>query len=402
MHIGTLKFSYGIIICMKKILVFSFILLLGASCGPKKTANVEVAPPAATSTPQAIGEPSAPPAFVAAAGPNPDTKTKTPVTPTPAENGNTKIPAAPTDCAGNFECYETYYRAAVKDFGVAAAFDRLKEQYPVNSYVQSQCHPLTHVIGQAAIALYANVSEAYTKGDGFCWSGYYHGVMEGIVGKVGRENFPKMLNNFCSDIAGKASYSFDYFNCVHGLGHGVMAYSNDELFDSLDMCKTLNGSWEKTSCYGGAFMENVIIDNKNHFTKFLKKDDLLYPCNAVDSEYKGQCYMMQTSYALKENGGNFQATFELCEKADPGYEATCNQSLGRDASSRSYGNTTNLKNLCMLGKNTDQQTNCVIGAVKDVISYYHSDKQAAEFCGLLEANLKDICTSTAESYYKNF
>jgi hypothetical protein len=111
---------------------------------------------------------------------------------------------------------------------------------------------------------------------------------------------------------------------------------------------------------------------------------------------------MQTSYALKENGGNFKATFDLCEKADTGFEGICDQSLGRDASSRSNYNISGIKNICMLGENFDQQSNCVIGAVKDVISYFHSDVQAKQFCASLDSGLQDVCNTTEVSYYKNF
>jgi len=56
----------------------------------------------------------------------------------------------------------------------------------------------------------------------------------------------------------------------------------------------------------------------------------------------------------------------------------------------------------MLGKGHRQESNCVIGAVKDFISYFHADKQAKEFCSSLPNELKNICLDTAESYYKNF
>ena len=314
---------------------------------------------------------------------------------------NNGLPALP-ECASNFDCYQIYYQDVTKKFGVTSAFAQLKKQYSQNNYVQAQCHPLTHVIGQSAVDLYSTLSEAYTKGDSFCWSGYYHGLMEGMVFKLGKTNFPKMLNEICSDLPGKAVYSFDYFNCVHGLGHGVMVFTNTELFDSLKLCDTFNGQWEKTSCYGGVFMENVIVDNKNHFTKYLKKDDLLYPCNAVETPYKEQCYLMQTSYILKQNNGDFRNTFALCSKADDDFRDTCFQSLGRDASSRSNYVIGNIKNICSLGTDFDQQSNCVIGAVKDVTSYYHSGKQATELCSSLDASLQDICSSTATSYYKSF
>ncbi|MDO8617473.1 MAG: hypothetical protein Q7N87_01090 [Candidatus Uhrbacteria bacterium] len=303
----------------------------------------------------------------------------------------------------DFDCYEKYYRSlAMKANGIKLAFNDLKRRYAINGYVQSQCHPLTHVIGQAAVERFPNVADAYTQGDSFCWSGYYHGVMEGIVGRVGREQALFGLDNICADIPGKATYSFDYYNCVHGLGHGLMAISNDELFESLHDCNVLTGSWERGSCYSGVFMENVIVDGKNHFTKYLKPKDPLYPCNAVDDPYKQACYLMQTSYMLKVSNRDFRKLFDWCEKADAGYVDTCYQSAGRDASGSTVSNLIKTKELCLLGHNTRQRSNCVIGAVKDFISYFHSDVQARELCAALPSNLQKVCLDTAVSYYKSF
>ncbi|MBX4186719.1 MAG: hypothetical protein KW802_00440 [Candidatus Doudnabacteria bacterium] len=309
----------------------------------------------------------------------------------------------PEICTGEttFNCYEDFYNGLVKSKGVAAAFTDLKQRYDTNAYVKSQCHPITHVIGSAATQIYRDVGTAYTKGDSFCWSGYYHGVMEGVVGQITTADLPGKMNNICDKVPGKASYSFDYYNCVHGLGHGVMAITENELFDSLKLCDNLQGGWEQSSCHGGVFMENVIIDNKNHFTKFLKPSEPLYPCTAVDDKYKSTCYLMQTSYMLKVTNSDFAKVFDLCSTVG-NFASICYQSLGRDASGRSISNVEATKATCYLGQGYDQRSNCIIGAVKDFISYYHSDVQGKQLCSALEEQLQQICFDTGEGYYRNF
>ncbi|MBX4191718.1 MAG: hypothetical protein KW804_02890 [Candidatus Doudnabacteria bacterium] len=301
----------------------------------------------------------------------------------------------------NYSCYEDHYKLLVKAKGVTAAFDDLKARYDSNSYIKSQCHPLTHTIGNAAVELYPDVGQAYAKGDSVCWSGYYHGVMEGIIGRISPQDLPNKMNGICANIQGKAVYSFDYYNCVHGIGHGVMAISQDELFDSLKLCDNLQGGWEQSSCHGGVFMENVIVDNKNHFTKYLKPSEPLYPCTAVDDKYKTTCYLMQTSYMLKVTNSDFSKVFELCSTVGS-FAATCYQSLGRDASGRSISDVQQTKATCELGKDNDQRSNCIIGAVKDFVSYHHSDVQAKQLCGAIATEIQSVCFSTVESYYKSF
>src|SRR3989338_15113 len=304
------------------------------------------------------------------------------------------------EASQTFTCYEDYYKGLVKGQGVTAAFDDLKIRYDQSAYIKSQCHPITHTIGTAATEIYPGVGTAYSKGDSFCWSGYYHGVMEGIIGRISREELASKMDGICNAIPGKASYSFDYYNCVHGLGNGVMAISQNELFESLELCDNLGGSWEQSSCHGGAFMENVIIDNKNHFTKYLKPEEPLYPCTQAPEQYKGTCFLMQTSYMLKVTGRDFKKVFGLCATAPQDYQTSCYQSLGRDASGQSVSNIVITKNTCELGQDFAQKANCIIGAAKDFVSYFHSDKQALQLCDSLTTDLQTVCNQTVTAYYK--
>ena len=303
----------------------------------------------------------------------------------------------------DFDCYQTHYQSLVKSQGIAAAFADLRQRYNENSYVSSQCHPLTHVIGNEAAKKYSDVGEAYKDGDSFCWSGYYHGVLEGIIGRIGLAKLTAEMDSICKSLAEKSRYSFDHYNCVHGLGHGVMAIYDNELFKSLEACDAVKDTWERQSCWSGAFMENVIVDNKYHFAKYLKPEDPLYPCNAVGGQYRATCYLMQTSYMLKVTNGDFNRVFELCSSVEDAHRTTCYQSLGRDVSGRSLSNTAQTKQNCSLGKTEEQREHCVIGAVKDFISYLHSDTRAKELCNSFEEEkIKTTCLQTAESYYKLF
>ena len=148
-------------------------------------------------------------------------------------------------------------------------------------------------------------------------------------------------------------------------------------------------------------MENIMIDNKNPFTKYLKPAEPLYPCNAVEEKYKTSCYLMQTSYMLKVTGQDFSKVFALCREADAGYEVTCFQSLGRDASGQSLSNADATKAKCALGADYNEKSNCIIGAVKDFISYYHSDKEANVLCAVITEDLRKVCLDTATTYYKS-
>ena len=286
--------------------------------------------------------------------------------------------------------------------GIVAAFSGLKQDYNKNPLVRRMCHDIVHFVGRAAVDKYPNVDEAFQHGDGFCWSGYYHGVMEKFLSKKEGFNASKEINFICENISGKENYSFDYYNCVHGLGHGVMYITNNELFDSLGMCDNLEGWWERESCYGGVFMENINTNFRYHYTRYLNPDDQFYPCNKVRERYKPACYLMQTSYMLDVANGDFSAVFGLCEQIEDPYTDICYQSLGRDASGYTISNIEKTRKICLLGKDFRQQSNCVIGAVKDFIAYYHSDSEARKLCSSLNKDLQEVCFRTAEEFYINF
>lgn len=318
-------------------------------------------------------------------------------------SGKTAVTAQCKDPKMRFTCYSTYYTSLTQTSGVPAAFADLKAAYQTDSYTVSECHPLAHVIGRAAVAKYSTVAEAYQHGDSFCWSGYYHGVMEAIISKMGRSGVLANINSICDGIPGKDRYSFDYYNCVHGMGHGLMAINQDDVPTALQECDGLTGSWEEQSCYSGVYMENVIANGIDHTTKYLKPDDLMYPCDWVAAKYKQTCYLTQTSYAIGQLNGNFTKLFQICAAVESQFVDTCYQSLGRDASAHALYDSAAASQTCMLGKDFRQQSNCAIGVAKDFVSNFHSDVQAKQFCGSLPtADLRNLCNATVADYYKVF
>jgi hypothetical protein len=309
-------------------------------------------------------------------------------------------------CNGSPEsilCLEQTYSRYTQQKGVAAAFVKLKAAYNTDTAVHADCHVLAHAIGRTAADNAKSLDDAYAQGDNFCWSGYYHGVMEAVVTKVGERALPTKIPTICADIKKHQPYSFYHYNCVHGLGHGVLDVYQGNIFTALQMCDRLTDSWEQQSCYGGVFMENI-MDEISHDrpVDYLKADQPMYPCTAVQEKYKGQCYLMQTSHALVLANENFSQVFTECGQVEAAYVDTCYQSLGRDASGNNQSTVAPTKANCMLGLTQDARANCIVGAVKDFISYYHSDKQANALCQALDSSLQPICQTTKTQYYSTF
>jgi hypothetical protein len=228
-------------------------------------------------------------------------------------------------------------------------------------------------------------------------------VIEAVAYDTGADEFVAKINDICESLRERETYKFSHYNCVHGLGHGLMAIQGNEIFASLESCDRIKDKWERESCYGGVFMENIMSEiNPDHSTEYLKEDDLLYPCNAVKDKYAYQCYQMQTSHALRVVGYDFAKVFQLCTTVESPNDTTCFKSLGRDASGSTISDAQRTKDICLMGPTEEAQRYCVIGAALDFVSYHHNDQQALAFCELLEDSLKAECVEDVRSYYKSF
>lgn len=326
------------------------------------------------------------------------------VTPTDSMKIAKKVDCLGTDKESSFDCWTERMEAFVAQHPTTdEAFADIEAANNTSAYVRSNCHQIAHVIGRAAGRKYGDVAKAYQDGDDFCWSGYYHGVMEAIIAATDKQKITEHLDDICATLRLEAPYNFNHYNCVHGLGHGIHQLENSELFVALDTCATMKDSWEAQSCYGGVFMENVMNEiNPGHESRYLNNDEPLYPCTAVKTQYMEQCYLMQTSHALRVVGNDFVKVFSLCAGVQAPYDLTCFQSLGRDASGTTVSDITRTQEYCNLGPTETARTYCYIGAVKDFISFHHDDDEGLKLCATIsESVVSATCTQTAENYYRS-
>jgi hypothetical protein len=314
------------------------------------------------------------------------------------------------DCSGpssnDFSCYQKRYQDLVYDSGVEAAFADLKDEYEKEQFVRDTCHELTHAIGHAAADLYDDIASTYSRGDDFCASGYYHGVVETIVENVGADKILDEVDDICAGPREQNRY-LNYRNCAHGIGHAFMGLYENELFESLEACGALSKEFEKVQCSGGVFMQNITDENNpSNPSKYLKADQLFYPCTEVNTEYKTECYERHTEYALKKKGNDFAKVFDLCGKVEDSYRSPCYYGLGLNAANQSIENGTTdgaqakfTRELCMLGQDRVALSYCLTGVVRQLIFFYDSDMQAKALCeSLTSAAWRVACLQESEKY----
>ena len=96
---------------------------------------------------------------------------------------------------------------------------------------------------------------ALAEGNGICASGYYHVLLEGKLAGVAKDEVAEVARSVCDQTKSTAS-SFVYYQCVHGLGHGLMLSTRYELPGALRLCHGLRTDFDRVSCTGGVLMEN--------------------------------------------------------------------------------------------------------------------------------------------------
>jgi len=290
-----------------------------------------------------------------------------------------------------FECYGAVFVAYMKANGGKRTLELLDQLQLKGGYAQSNCHPLSHRVGNIALHVYGTVPKAVPEYIAVCHSGYYHGLLEEYLATA--ESYEKGVAEVCGTPENQAY--FNWFQCMHGLGHGVMQFRDNEVPEALKDCDILDPqNQSREICYAGVFMENITSDEKTgHPSKYLKKEDPIYPCNAVEDKYRGACYFLASSQVLKMNGWNFSDTFKACDSAEEKYRYLCYQSLGRDVSGTSHRNNARVKELCELGVTTFGKTECYFGAARDYINELGKFDTAIGLCNFIDQGYRDRCYS---------
>lgn len=254
------------------------------------------------------------------------------------------------------------------------------------------CHDEAHQVGRAAYHVFGG--KAFESGDPACHSGYYHGAIEIFLAEHGTNHLAEDVEELCSIF----SNAFGEFECLHGVGHGVMAYNDYDMPEAIEDCQRLGTSFAETSCYGGVFMENIVAGQGNgaiagHETEWVS-DDPHFPCNALGDDYdvRFQCYQMQTSWMLELFDYDFERVANECSLASDDMRTPCFISLGRDSAGYSLRDPNVILNNCSTAPEK-YFTDCMNGGLHVIVDFW-GDKlegQASELCSISPESYKEDC-----------
>jgi hypothetical protein len=294
------------------------------------------------------------------------------------------------DCEKQLDgsCYEQAFGNLAYEHGPAAALAEFAEAIVENPVVEQRCHPIAHRIGAGALLHHeGDLGRAFADGTAACGSGYYHGLLEWKLAAAPPDEVADVARTVCADERILAE-PFTQYQCVHGLGHGLMLYAKYDLPRALDLCHELSVETDRISCTGGVFMENLQTSYGAR-SKWLKEDDLLYPCTVVDEADKLYCYLLVTSHILPQVNFDWAATARWCRKAEADFVQYCFQSLGRDASGHSRQDPAETLRLCAAAG--DMRNECIFGAARDVLNNDSGDLRGRRLCELAPVSSRSYC-----------
>ena len=258
------------------------------------------------------------------------------------------------------------------------------------------CHNRAHELGRMSFEEFG--SEIFKLVLPECHSGFYHGAIEAFFRKNGTDGLRKNLSTICID----GLNGFFTHQCLHGIGHGLMAWSDYDLPAALEYCNLLPTGSGQSSCRTGAFMENIVgsLDNspeakrRGHVSTFVS-DDPQYPCTIVKEEYKNDCYFLQTDRMSMLSKTGFEGVARECEKAPERYRSSCFASMGRTIGGQMRGHPAEAIRNCQFAQESEHRIQCILGAGQDTFWDKHGEDLALEFCALVPADEgKDDCYDT--------
>lgn len=429
--------------------------LCAAACLALLAACVPAAPPAATPSadPVPAAQPAEPPTRL-------EPRQWTPQSPA------AKIAAwARQGCAraeeGKHPCLERALVALLDQAGVSRTMEVLDTLAARDAEVFSNAHPLAHGLGISAYRSPETVAATFAACPTSQMSGCQHGVIQGYfldAARRGRTIGRAEVDGLC---APHEPAFFTFYHCVHGMGHGLMAFHGNHLPSALADCGQASDEFVRAHCYGGAFMENVISATHPHHSaeghastqadahadhavghasaqadahadhaeghvstqpdahadhgargggharrhgawKALDPADPLYPCNALDARYQEACYSMQPSAIMFFNGGDVAATARACEAAPADVLGTCFVSLGREIAA--YAAQDHGRTIEMCGRVGGAGGGrgglwCLLGAAGTLMNQSADPQDGMRFCRALQGDtFKRDCYRTVGEF----
>ncbi len=273
---------------------------------------------------------------------------------------------------------EEQVRTITLQDGAPLAVTFLQEHINRDPSIANFCHPLAHEIGQTAVDE-VGFEHALRFEFDICGSGYVHGVVEKHM--KGIPDIVASLQSICPPESPR---------CFHGIGHGLMLRSENDLPNSLKHCHTFTQKWQRVQCAEGVFMENFEADFLGHSTDYLDPRDPYFPCRGQDVVDEGVCAFYVPRYFIETRGSDYDSLIAYCNDVPEGPRDACFKGVGDTAMKFRISDPLFAKSLCEKVP-ADKRHYCIQGMTSYFIVHFASAKKGNELCILLMEQDRPAC-----------
>ncbi len=317
--------------------------------------------------------------------------------------GSERRPNAPRDSG---ETVLRSMQAILESHGLAAALDSVADRASRDSVLQREGHQLAHALGHRAVAGHGGNAAVIRECRPVFASGCYHGVVEAFLSAAGRIDMPE-LERLCRSVEGPGGPG-PAFECIHGLGHGVLGARRYDLEATLRDCDALSTPRLTASCHAGAFMEaiNAAVgtpamhgthrDAAGHAAPSVAIDpaDPYSPCRGYGDPYATSCWLFQGFVILHANAFDPGRSLRVCDGAPDGRAARCYESVGHQLTGLLQRGDRWILEQCGKGRPA-LAPHCAAGATLALNAMDWTGSRAARLCAAAPAEWKETCYRTA-------
>lgn len=319
-------------------------------------------------------------------------------------------------------CFEDFLLQLTRMDKVRLAMGALDLLGQHDAGIRRRGHDYSHVIGINAWQPGKDIGAVYLQCNELFQSGCYHGVIQAFFAYNGTDS--AQVVGLCRDTPGIRDNGWLHFQCVHGIGHGLVQSFAMRLPRALEGCDMLGNFYDSESCYGGAFMEFIVGGRgQSHHPhlptgaakpagtmdhdmagmdhggmapeslppfKVRDRSDLLYPCSVLGDRYQRACYGMQAGLIVEVTGLDFAKVAKVCDTAPEPMRPVCYQGIGTYVSGVTARDPEESIRFCSLGDSRYQPW-CFVGVVKNFIDVTATPDDGIAFCRRLAP--RDIASS---------
>jgi hypothetical protein len=293
--------------------------------------------------------------------------------------------------------------------GLAAALDSLDARARRDTALQREGHQLAHALGRRAVVERAGDASIIRDCRPVFASGCYHGVVEASLHAAGRIDMTE-LERLCVSAADPERPA-PAFECIHGLGHGILGARGYDVEATLRDCDALSTSRRAASCHAGVFMEAINAgvgvpgmqgphphsgSHEAHTSgpPAIDPADPYSPCKAYGDPYAGSCWLFQGFLILRATGFDAERALRQCDAAPDGRAARCYQSVGHQLTGLLQRGDRWMLDQCARGS-AALAAHCAAGATLALNAMDWSGARAAGLCALAREEWKETCYRTA-------